>query len=125
MSRWTNIGIAQIGNKDKVEEILNEEGLKTRVVDDGVKATTFSAENRHLRMSDIKDIVRENKEFNDAIVIIVDANDTSDAADGKAFRVNGSELERISSKSSGGESTRRNWYGISKGGVNVDGSKNI
>lgn len=124
MSRWNNFGIS-VSDKDAVddiEEALESLGLKVwDARDDNLMATDFGSDDG-VGSNEVKSALRSHMDGINGFVA-VNANDTSDTADGRTYKVENGSWERGRSTHSGGESTRRDWHGISFEGVRVDGGK--
>lgn len=123
MSSWHNYGIAVTDEDvlDDVVEALEETGLDIYSARSNVKATDFGPEN--VSVSEVKRALRPFRGEGVSGFISVNANDTSDTAEGQIYKVEKGSWEKGRSKWSGAESTRRNWMGLSYNGVRVDGGK--
>lgn len=125
MSHWNNYGVSvtDTSRTEDIKNALEELGLKVWTDrDDNVHGTDFAGGSGSVSTDEVKQALSR---FMDSInaLVQVDANDTSDTAYGQVYEVDGSSFERGESRRSGGESTRRDWYGISHDGVTVDGGK--
>lgn len=123
MTKWYNFGISLKDEKVLSELVEELESLELSVYsqrDGSIKATENA---RRIDRNDVMDAIQSYSQSVEAVVV-VNANDTSDTASGKAYELTDSgQLEQVRSDHSGGESTRRNWHGISTAGVRVTGGK--
>lgn len=123
MTKWYNFGISvedEEASSELVEELKSLELNVYSQRDSVVKATENA---RRIDRSDVMDAIRSYSQVVEAVVV-VNANDTSDTASGKAYEFTESgKMEQVRSDHSGSESTRRNWHGISRSGVRVTGGK--
>lgn len=122
MTKWYNYGVALKDESVRDDVIAALEDCGLSVYSDrgsGVKATGNA---RDIDTDSVKSALRPL--FDDITgFIFVSANDTSDTASATVYEVQDGSLEQVRSDYSGGESTRRNWFGVSYGGVSVDGGK--
>lgn len=122
MSSWNNYAVifknsVEQDLKDRLEEL----GLKIYHEGDNVlKLTDFSGE--EISRSQVEKVLQTQLETVNGY-IHVDANDVSDTAYATAYTNKGGSLESVKNGRSGGESTRREWYGIRHQGTSLDGGK--
>lgn len=122
MSSWNNYAVIF---KSKVEHDvknkLEDLGLDTyHERDNALKLTDFGGNN--VSRDQVEKVLHSQLEDIDGY-IHVDANDNSDTAYATAYSNENGSLESVQNGRSGGESTRREWYGIRHQGVGLDGGK--
>lgn len=123
MTSWMNYGICVTDDTTREKIIHDLEELGIIIVGETAEGIVATQKSRsEVPQKDLKQILL-SYEPNVSGFIQVSANDTSDSATGTIYSVTENNIEKMRTESSGGESTRRNWFGVSYNGVTVDGNK--
>lgn len=123
MSSWNNYAVKVTDEKkaDEIRSTLEQLGLNTWGTDTEISATDFGGGD--VSSKEVKRALSQYAGGEVTALIHVSANDTSDTASGRAYSCDGGSFTKERSEMSGGESTRRNWYGINYNGISMGGGK--